>query len=210
MDRRGSCPSVVVSAAVNLQPSRGEVLPFFERLVPAYREYCTTVSKRSMALSIESAAYLWWVCDHVKARSVADLGSGFTSYVVRSYAATADREVTVSSVDDAPYWLRQTADFLTSQNQSTAGLVRHDVWRAQDVKWDVIVHDIGGGELREEWMTVAAKHLAWDGVLIFDDAQNRSHHMEMGRVAREFGLRLFDVYEQTVDEVGRFATVAHR
>jgi hypothetical protein len=59
-----------VAGAVNLQPSRGEVLPFFERLVPAYREYCTSVSKRSMALSIESAAYLWWVCDQVKARSV--------------------------------------------------------------------------------------------------------------------------------------------
>jgi predicted O-methyltransferase YrrM len=198
---------VVVAGAVTLQPARDTIRPYFERLVPAYREYCLNVSRRSMALSIETCAYLWWLCDELQATAVADLGSGFSSYVTRMYAADAAHDVRVVSVDDNAHWLANTRRFLTDHNLSVDGL--HDEsWRHTSHQYDVICHDYASGDIRNEWMVVAVEHRSMDGVLVFDDAQNRNHHFNMAETARRFGLRLFDVYEQTVDEVGRYATLA--
>ena len=190
-----------------MQPDREEIRPYFDRLVPAYRTYCTTVSKRSMALSIETCAYLWWLCVHVDARAVADLGSGFSSYVLRRYAAEAHHRVRVASVDDNDEWLINTRQFIVDQGLDPKGLFGNE-WADHPAKYDVICHDYSAGPNREGWMVVAAEHLAPNGVLLFDDAQHVGHRLAMAETARRFGLRLFDVFEQTVDEVGRYAGMA--
>jgi hypothetical protein len=171
---------VDLAEAMTLQPSRDDIRPYFERLVPAYREYCLTVSKRSMALSIETCAYLWWLCVHLDAKAVADLGSGFSSYVLRLYASESGHTVRVASVDDNDEWLDKSERF---------------------------IHDYAAGDIRNEWMTVAVEHRAPSGVVVFDDAQNHNHHFNMAAAARQAGLRLYDVYEQTVDEVGRYGAM---
>jgi len=192
---------------MTLQPSRELIRPYFDRLVPAYRAYCTTVSKRSMALSIETCAFLWWLCVELDAHAVADLGSGFSSYVLRLYASEADHLVLVASVDDNDDWLTKTRDFMVGQGLDPKGLFG-DEWRDHPAQYDVICHDYSSGDRRDEWMLIAAEHLAPGGVLLFDDAQNVRHHWAMAEAARRNGLRLFDVYEQTVDEVGRYAGMA--
>jgi predicted O-methyltransferase YrrM len=189
------------------QPSRQEIVPYFDKLVDAYRAYCVDVSKRSMALSIETCAYVWWLCDELDARSVCDLGSGFSSYTLRRYAQTIDPPITVASVDDAPMWLRATADFLVRHDMTSAGLHPAHVWLTMDDRYDVIVHDFSGGDVRNAWMWHAAERLNPGGVLVFDDAQNHGHHFEMGAVARHHGWDLLDGWEQTVDEVGRYAAM---
>ena len=193
---------------MTLQPSRLDIGPYHDRLWPAYKEYCTTVSPRGMAISIETAAYLWWLCDHEEATRVVDLGSGFTSYVLREYAAHAGRDVIVMSVDDNESWLDKTGMFLHSVGHSADGLYLADEWRNTTGRFDVIIHDFSSGAIREEWMTVAADRLEDGGVIIFDDAQHPEHYRHMCEVARSHSLYLLDVYEQTVDEIRRFAAVA--
>jgi predicted O-methyltransferase YrrM len=197
---------VDLAEAMTLQPSRDDIRPYFERLVPAYREYCLTVSKRSMALSIETCAYLWWLCVHLDAKAVADLGSGFSSYVLRLYASESGHTVRVASVDDNDEWLDKSERFIADHGLTPKGLYGPE-WRDHPAQYDVICHDYAAGDIRNEWMTVAVEHRAPSGVVVFDDAQNHNHHFNMAAAARHAGLRLYDVYEQTVDEVGRYGAM---
>jgi SAM-dependent methyltransferase len=161
-----------------------------------------------MAMSIESTTYLWWLCDRVKACQVCDLGSGFTSYTLRAYAMLADWPVTVTSVDDSPEWLDQTRRFLARHDMPTTGLVAWDVWAESPHKFDVIVHDLAKGALREQSMWTAADALAAGGMILFDDAHNNTHAAVMHAVAAAHGMALADIRQWTTDEVHRFSLLA--
>ena len=194
---------------MRLQPARSEMQSIYDDLYPKYVEYCTKVSARDMAVSIETMVYVWWLCDEMGARRVADLGSGYSSYVLRLYRA-ANPGVEVVSVDDSPEWLAKTAAWLKANDLPTDGLIGPDEWVAGGEPFDVILHDYAGGGKREAFMDAAAARLAQDGVLVFDDAHHFTHHVCMARTARDHGLALFDLLEQTVDPIARYALAAHR
>jgi predicted O-methyltransferase YrrM len=180
--------------------------PYRQALLPAYVDYCKTVSPRHMAMSIESVTYLWWLCDRARAGRVCDLGSGFTSYTLRAYASLADWPVDVVSVDDSADWLERTGEFLSSHDLTVDGLVTWDVWAKDPGEpYDVIVHDLGRGELRNTSMWVAAAALAPGGMIMFDDAQNNSHAAEMFKVCQRSGMSLADIKPWTLDDVNRFS-----
>lgn len=183
-----------------------EVLkPYGEAIVGPYVDYCSNVSRRSMAISIETATLFAYVCSVKQAKRVLDLGSGFTSYIARCCAAEA------VSVDDSREWLDRTAEFLTQYGVSTDGLMMWDDWEANPgAPYDVVIHDYSSGEKREQSMWNAVRVLAPNGVLIFDDAQHYGHLSEMVRVSRYHGLQLVDVKEWTEDEVHRHALMAFR
>lgn len=197
----------MVQAAVSLaglQPGRAEIAPFYDRLLPAYKYYCLNVSRRGMAMSIEACAYLWWLCEEVEAKSVADFGSGFSSYTLRCYAE--GRDVTVTSVDDNRHWLKATREFLTLQGMSPDGVHWSETYKP-DVVFDVLTWDFAGGETREAGMRPI---LDIGNIVLFDDAQHATHHTCMANAARDAGFALLDVYSQTIDEVGRYDALAVR
>lgn len=193
-----------------LQPPRTEILPYFERLMDEYKTYCLTVSRRGMALSIETSAYIWWLCDFKEARTVVDLGSGFSSYVLRLYASTVDHDVVVHSVDSSPDWLARSEAFCASHGVSSDGFLTGRQWLTLDTRYDVAVNDYDRGETRERFAEHAADRLAPAGAIVFDDANHADHHDHMARTCIGRRLALLDLYHQTRDEVGRYAMVGAR
>ena len=196
----------MVPTALMLQPSRDELVPICEDLWDVYKEYCLTISRRGMALSIETCSYALWLCETMGATRVADIGSGFTSYALRRYAAGNDG-VTVVSVDDNPHWLKQTAQFLRDRDLPATNLYGPEPWAATDLRFDLIVYDYASGGIREAGMAEACDKLSDTGVILFDDAQHAGHHHQMAAACRDAGLQLLDVFHQTVDEVGRYAAL---
>ena len=170
-------------------------------MVP-FIEYCQTVSRRSMAISLDTAAFVWFMCVTRRAGSACDLGSGFTSYVLRRTRAE------VTSVDDSEEWLERTGQFLARYGKSTGELLMWDEWQERTDTYDVVVHDFASGDLRESSMWVAADAVAPGGVLIFDDAQHAGHLAEMLRVAEAHDWVLYDIRGVTEDPVRRFAAMA--
>jgi predicted O-methyltransferase YrrM len=184
---------------------RAQVRPYFDDLLAPYRTYCRFVSKRSMAISIETAAFVAWLCATTQPAKAADLGSGFTSFVLRHCGVR-----TVASVDDSATWLGRTRAFCDSQHVDATTGFHGPEWQRSDERYNLIVHDYSGGATREAWMTTAIEHLTDDGVIVFDDAQNVSHRNEMVRVCEEHGLILYDIRDITLDEVGRYAAMGVR
>src|SRR5690606_36998947 len=77
-------------------------------LAPLHDAYCRDRSDRIMAMSLETAAALAVLIEASGARRIADLGSGFSSYVVRKAAPDAE----AWSVDDSDEWIEVTRAYL--------------------------------------------------------------------------------------------------
>ena len=177
-------------------------------LADAYYDYTETVSPKEMAISLRTAAYILWLCVKVRATSVCDFGSGFTSYVLRLFArASIWPQGSVTSIDDNPEWLQKTSDFLQRRDCDTDGLV---LW-ADDLElpnFDIVVYDFASGAVREQWMGYALAHTKI--ACVFDDAMHDGHWLEMERAAGMEGMKLCSLQLWTRDYIARYAALAFR
>lgn len=192
----------------SLVPTREQIQPLYDELVGPYVDYCTTVSTRSMAMSIESCTYLWHLCRYADAERVCDLGSGFTSYTLGVYARTAGHPVEVVSVDTDPVWLNRTKAFCEANGVRGNRFQTWEEWKRETEPFDVIVHDIGAGDLRNEAMIAAARRTG--RLILFDDMGHKGHSAQMLAVCDTFRLNPVNVAELTLDQVNRFARLAVR
>lgn len=181
----------------------------FDGLRALYDRYVAEVSHPSMAVSWESARYLRQLCDALGPTRVLDLGSGFSSLVLRHYASSAEHAVSVVSVDDDPRWLDRTREFLGEHGYAEGEL---RLWSDFEVvpgeTFDVVFHDLAMGALRETAMAVAVRCLSPHGVIVFDDAQHLGHRRAARREAGAAGLATYSLYRWTRDGIGRFAFLA--
>lgn len=186
---------------LRLRPSRAELAAIAEELRPPYERYVRDVSESGMAASLETSCYLAHLCRAFAPASACDLGSGFSSYVLRRYAQSA------VSVDDSPEWLERTGQFLAAEGMPLGGLLSWDQIRTSTSRFRIVLHDLAGGEVREATMPDAVRLLDASGVIVLDDAQHDGHRARMRQVAREKGLRLFSLHALTVDSIGRWSIV---
>jgi hypothetical protein len=63
-----------------------------------------------MSVSVELAVFLDVLCRLIEPDRILDLGSGFSSFVLRRHLASRDVGVhsVIWSIDDSPEWLEQT------------------------------------------------------------------------------------------------------
>src|SRR5262245_35480678 len=74
---------------------------------PHYEYYIKEVSTSKMAVSLNTAIILYMFCEALVPKQIIDLGSGFSSFVLRSYASQSGNCM-VYSVDDNQDWLDRT------------------------------------------------------------------------------------------------------
>ena len=172
----------------------------------AYQRYVTSVTSSAHAISLQLALYLE---DLVATRSparVADLGSGFSSYVLRLLAGDREPAIEVWSVDDDPAWLAKTRAFLTAEGLSTDRTV---LWPelAQD-SFDLVLHDLGSMSTREATLTEALSLVKAGGALVLDDLQFPDYRRHVEETLRARGVDFASAEEQTLDMLGRYSWVA--
>src|SRR5262249_34193548 len=114
-----STPMTVTEVFPLLSPER--LVAAADTLHQAYTDFIQRISTPDMAISIRTGAFLRILCEQVQPASILDLGSGFSSFVLRSFAATCG--ATVWTVDDDPAWLERTRAFLTA-----GGLDDSNMW----------------------------------------------------------------------------------
>jgi predicted O-methyltransferase YrrM len=171
----------------------------------AYEEYVRDVSPNNMAVSLLTATYFLYLCRALNAHSVADFGSGFTSYVAGLYAKEAEG-VDAVSVDDDEEWLEKTRTFIEARHLKSDLMMWED-YKHTHTAHDVACYDLANGEVRNAGMELVARRTKPGGVVLFDDAMHAGHRAEMERVAHKFRWDLFFLHEYTTDQYGRFAAL---
>jgi predicted O-methyltransferase YrrM len=178
-------------------------------LHPAYEAYVRDVSTAGMAASLETAALLSHLVEATGPRTLVDLGSGFSSWVLREAAPPG---ATVLSFDTDAGWLERTAARPRSRDASTTGLhVWPDERDALPEEVDLAFHDLAGGEIRNEVMVDVLDRIAPGGFAVIDDMHAPTHRWALERaLAERQGLLATPLVGMTRDDQQRWAWVVHR
>jgi hypothetical protein len=168
--------------------------------------YTTTISTPVAAISLELAHLVVELLHRLQPQVAADLGSGFSSYLLRQYAAQCGHACTIYSCDDEPFWLEKTAEFLRAQGLGTEGLLLWDNFTAQhgSVVPELLLHDMGHSGRRIAEMPRVLDWAARGSVVILDDMQKPAVREVALAGIRERRLVGYDLSLVAYDSYGRF------
>jgi predicted O-methyltransferase YrrM len=160
-----------------------------------------------MAMSLETAAALAVLIEASGARRIADLGSGFSSFVVRKAAPDAE----AWSVDDSDDWIEVTRAYLREQEVDTGQLLswKEFLDRTQQMRFDLVFHDLGSMETRIATLADAIRLVKpGSGWLLLDDMHMIGYAPGAWPALREAGFATYSLRSLTIDSLSRFAVLA--
>lgn len=193
-----------------------------ESIKEKYNNYINKVSQPDQAISLELALYLYEWCKLNEPRSIVDLGSGFSSYILRMYAKATGS--LVYSVDDNLEWLNKTRQFLQQDNLNVENMMLWEEFKFIDNKFDFIVYDLGDIPTRKTEINFIFDKLNQNGTIILDDAHFDDNHWSaahprfnnptlrtmMESSLTQYNYNYISLYSQTVDTYGRYALQAYK
>ena len=174
-----------------------------EELLRYYTLYISKVSLDSMAISLELSSFLSVFCDLIRPASIADLGTGFSSFVFRHYAEQSGRDIKVWSVDDSPEWLEKSHSFLTKQGISGENMGTWDSFiDAKHDDFDLILHDLGSMDTRATTLPHVLKLVRPSGFVILDDIHITEYAPIAKKTLKESDFQLYSLRRHTKDKFG--------
>jgi len=178
-----------------------------KRLRPTYERYVTEVSSPEMAVSLETAVFLSVFLHHVGPTRVLDLGSGFSSFVMRLYGQE-NPEAVIFSVDDHDQWLQKTFQFLAQQSVSTMRVLHWDQFVSEaETGFDLIFHDLGNMETRKHVLHEVLQMLNKKGVVFLDDMHKGHYFDYVVDYLKAYEYNWYDLKKYTLDQYKRFGVL---
>lgn len=178
-------------------------------LIAEHAKYCREVSSEKMAVSLQAAAFLARWCAERKPRKVVDLGSGFSSWVLRRHAKAVGG-CEVWSVDDDAAWLGRTRDYLVKMGVPTERVMTWPEFVASGADgFDLVFHDAGSMQFRADNLGVALDLAAAGGTVLLDDVHRFDYRVvAQAEVARR-GLECLSTHAWR-DGYGRYQYIVRR
>jgi len=199
----------LLRAVPELRQSHDQVQKLRGELGSHYAEYVATVSDPVMAVSLELACFLAVGCELLAPRTILDLGSGYSSFVFRRYAALASPTPEIVSVDDDVGWLERTHDYLIKKGMPTGKLTTWDAFVASGPgRFDLILHDLGTMETRRRTLRQVLGFADAQGVVVLDDVDKPGYGTYARRLVKAAGLRGYSLKSYTLDWLGRYSMLA--
>jgi predicted O-methyltransferase YrrM len=173
-----------------------------------HSKYVTNISSPEMALSYELAHFIYSQSQIIQPTRVLDIGSGFSSYVLRLYKKYHPN-TEVFSIDDDIEWLDKTRQYLAGHQLSTDNLVSLEefIEVKQENGYDLILLDLNFVDKRKDYIRFAIDLLNGTGLLVFDDAHKVEYLREIKKVTKGQPGTLYSVRKDTLDMFGRFSLV---
>ncbi len=176
---------------------------------PYYDLYTSRFNSPWMAASLELSVFTLALCRLLRPARLLDLGSGFSSVVLRLYQREASHRPGVWSVDTSPAWLGMTRKVLEWFDLPTEGLA---TWREfasnGQAGFDFVLHDLGSILTRCHTLERVLGLAAPGGVVVIDDANYGKVRRHARRVLRRRGVPHHDLGAATRDRYGRYALLA--
>lgn len=202
LQRRRVQPYEKFSATLGVSLTAPEIIARSSELAALHQKYVSEVSSPEMAASLELCAWMAQLCGNAKFKTLADLGSGFTSYVLRRYAQPSS---SVWSVDDSAPWLEKTRTYLQRQGVNDAGLSLPDAFYADETRFDFILLDLNFVEERIHHVERVLAKTKPGGLVIFDDVHKIDYQQALLRKLSGHQGTLIDLTPVTYDRFKRFA-----
>lgn len=161
--------------------------------------YVRSVSSNGMALSLETSALVWVLCDSALPQSILDMGSGFSSFVVRKWVQERGRSTIVWTVDDDVVWLDKSKLFCERESVGTSNFEPWSSFKERQEKFDLVIYDLGRMSVRFENIGRALDFKATNGAIVIDDMHKFNYHNEVIRILAERSLTGIDMREATLD-----------
>lgn len=159
----------------------------------------------AMTASLPFADVLGAWCRALRPPRIAELGTGFSSWVVRRWAPPG---ADVVSVDDDPEWLERSRTFVRGEGLPEGEFVTWETFRRRDRAHDLVVWDFSDVRTRASATPEAADRVAPGGALLFDDAHKHRLWKRARRLARRPAVEGYSLHALTLDEHGRYAWLA--
>ena len=164
-----------------------------------HNTYIKTISSQGMALSLETSSLVWEICNLLNPTSILDLGSGFSSYVTRNWTKNHP-QTTTWSVDDDRNWLEQSKIFCKQQNVSIENFEIWDTFKRKDLKFDVVIYDLGRMQCRSENLVNGLNFKSQNGIVIVDDMHKFNYSIEVKQAIHNMNLTGYDMKKLTTDK----------
>jgi predicted O-methyltransferase YrrM len=174
----------------------------------AYDDYVNTISQWDWAVSWPTARALNQLCAALRPRRVLDLGSGFSTFVICSWAKDAETATEVVSVDDSPEWLEKTAHFLEGHGLDATLISPDGLAELPPSSFDLCFDDIGRIEVRASVIGDVLRLMSPGGVVVLDDMNVRGYRGKVREQLVAAGWDLYSIRSHTIDRKGRFAMIA--
>lgn len=173
-----------------------------------YDTYVQNVSTVGHAISWQAVEFLMTIAYSIEPQKILDLGSGFSSYVLRKYAASTQQRIIVYSVDDNAQWLEKTFRFLAENGLSTDNLMLWpDFVASEQSDFDLIFHDLGRMEMREQTLPLVLSLRSETGIVILDDMHKKPYRLVATKEVERMNLSLYSARKFTLDQYGRFSKI---
>jgi predicted O-methyltransferase YrrM len=191
-------------------------MQFLDRLnreLPSrHAQYVATISDSAHAISLELARYILEVASEDHPKHLLDLGSGFSSYVLRAYAAGVPGAV-AWSVDADPAWLEKTRAFLVSEGLSTEHLYNwSDFLTLASTNgpgtFDLVVHDLSTVRSRHGTIQFVLSLVRPGGALVLDDMDVDAYRRHVRSELDAAGAKHVDIRNKTLDSRNRYSWLA--
>ena len=170
----------------------------------AYDDYTKRISTSDAAISLETAFYLWDLCEKKNPNVVVDTGSGFSSFVLRLWAKQSKKEVIVYSFDDNEYWIEKSISFSKQHELDIRNFV---IWNDRNISIknaDIVLHDLGDMSTRSRTLKIVSSMLNQHGTLILDDLHKTAYNTDAQTFFKS-QRRTITKLAETIDAFGRFA-----
>lgn len=180
-------------------------------LAAPYQEYVESVSGPVWAVSPQTAALLHALCTLLMPKRVLDLGSGFSSFVLRRHARDIAGSCTVHSVDDDAQWLDQTRAFLSAHELPAGDIFLWTEFQKQAAaRYDLVLHDMGRMNTRLETLPRVLALVATEGLVVLDDMHKPEYGPDATQRCRDAGFEVCNLRAATLDSFGRYAGLGFR
>jgi predicted O-methyltransferase YrrM len=194
-----------------LRSARPDLVAAMERprddsqLRPAYDRYVTEISTWKWAVSWPTSRLLDSLCEELRPQRILDLGSGFSTYVLASWAQRSGADVEIVSADDSTEWLAKTRTFLEGEGLDAQLIDATELATLPDASFDLAFDDIGRSEERANVLATVMRVMKPRGVVVLDDMNVRGYRKQVRARLDAGNWPLYSVRQQTIDAKGRFA-----
>lgn len=167
-----------------------------------YNFYTSRISPDSWAVSWEFSEWLWgYLTENPQHESALDLGSGWTSYLLRVHP----HDLEVQSVDTDLDWAKKTSSFLDEFGRESTVLP----WKDEAIQpADVVIYDCGSPD-RAQHLDYVASLVTPLGVMVIDDVHRTYYAAQVLDWAKDSGW-VVEPLALTRDGYGRMAALAWR